>query len=525
MGLIWLGGAWLVGLALGYGRELRPWWPSICWLGLALLATAALAPRFRRILLWSALALVVLALATWRTTLLHPTIATLPTDPSATIEALRGQVVEWPRRGDRSDTAIVAVEEVRVGGVWRGATARVRADLPLAPLVGNGDRVELYGYYRATEALDPPSFRSWLAVRGLHGQFRAFTARIVAVGERESAGAWRFAALHDVEERLRRHIPGAEGALATGVFLGDAHLLPRTTRDAFDATSTSHTMALSGWNITVIAGACALIGGLLRRSRSLPWLLGSALAIWFFVAFVGAAPTLLRAAIMGTLYLLAEALGRRGDALTALVVSAVAMTALAPATILDIGFQLSCAATVGLILLAPALTGFLCRWRLPRPLAAVVAATLAAEVATFPLILHHFGRLSRLTLPANLLIEPLVPMIMFSALATALASYIPGPLADLLGFLTWFPARLMLLVVETFGALPWATQRFPAPGWPLTFALYAPLALLLGGPRWLPQLYHGVAAHRLARSHTGLAPLAAGVLTGIALSAWLLLLR
>lgn len=175
--------------------------------------------------------------------------------------------------------------------------------------------------------------------------------------------------------------------------------------------------------------------------------------------------------------------------------------------------------------MAPALTGVLCRWRLSRSLAVVVATTLAAELSTFPLILHHFGRLSRLTLPANLLIEPLVPVIMGGAFATGLASYFPGPFADLLGFATWLPARLMLLAVETLGALPWATQRLPVPGWPLTLAIYAFLALLLGGSRWLPSLYRGFAANRPVLARTGLVPLATGVFACLVFSAWLLLLR
>ena len=520
MGLIWLGLAWMIGIALGYGRDLRSWWPILGWLAVALLASATLWPRLRRTFLWATLLLGVCALAVWRVGLIAPTAATLP---AGTISGLRGQVIDWPERGDRRDEAIVAVEAARVGTDWQPASARVRADVPLAPTVGRGDQLELYGYYRPTGEIDLPGFRQWLEQRDLHGHFQASASRVLATGERTSIGARRFALLGDVEGRLRRHIPGAEGALATGILLGDDSLLPRQTRDAFDATSTSHTMALSGWNITIIAGACALIGRTLRRARSQPWLLGSALAIVAFVAFVGTSPTLVRAAIMGSFYLLAEALGRRGDALTALAASAVLMTALAPATILDIGFQLSCVATAGLILIAPGLTDLLRRGRLPGALAAVAAATMAAEIATFPLILHHFGRLSRLTLPANLLVEPLVPAIMLTAFLTALLSYPPGPLGDLVGLVAWIPTRLMLLVVETLGALPWAVQRFPTPGWPLTLALYALFGIALSAPHWLPAL-RTHASGLFAPARPSAAPFLAGLFGGLALSAWLLLL-
>lgn len=519
MGLIWLGAAWLAGIALGYGRDVRPWWPVALWLGVALAAAAGLLPRQRRALLRGVAALAVLVLATWRTTLIVPTAANLP---DGTIVALRGQVVEWPTRGDRSDTAIVAVEEARVGPTWHAASARVRADLPLAPAVWRGDRLELQGYYRPTGEIDLAGFRSWLEQRDVHGQFRAFSSRVLVADKREGLAAWRFGALGDVEERLRRHIPGAEGALATGILLGDDHLLPEATRDAFDATSTSHTMALSGWNIAIVAWLCAQIGHVFRQARSRLWMGGSIVAIWGFVLFVGTSPTLVRAAAMGTLYLLAEMTGRRGEALTSLFLAALLITARDPGAILDIGFQLSCAATAGLILLAPRLTAQLQRWRLPKGIAAVAAATLVAEIATLPLILHHFGRTSLLTLPANLLIEPLVPAIMFSAFAAAIAAYLPGPFADLAGYVAWIPARLMLLAVETLGALPWATQRFPTIGWAGTFALYAGIALACGWSHWVPPLRGAVAGAAVVRP--ALAPFGAGLLGGLALSGWLLLL-
>jgi competence protein ComEC len=519
MGLIWLGAAWLAGIALGYGRDLRPWWPAALWLAVALGGTAGLLPRRRWPLLWGLAAIAVLALAVWRTTLIAATVADLPT---GTIVAVRGQVVEWPERGARSDTAIVAVEEARVGETWHPARARVRVDLPLAPAAWRGDRLELVGSYRPAEEIDPPGFRDWLRHRQLHGQFNAFASRVLVLGERESVAARRFAALGDVEERLRRQIPGAEGALATGILLGDDNLLPEATRDAFDATSTSHTMALSGWNVALVAGLCALLGRGLRRSRSLAWLACSALAIWAFVLFVGTSPTLLRAAVMGSFVLAAEAVGRRGDSLTSLFLAAVLLSAHDPAALLDIGFQLSCAATAGLVLLAPRLAGWLGARGLPRVLALGVATTLAAELSTLPLILHHFGRLSRLTLPANLLIEPLVPAVMGGAFVAALASFGPGPLADLAGYIAWVPARLMLLAVETLGALPWATQRFPAPTWPLTFALYILIAAFVSLPHWLPMLRS--AARSLPISRPSLAPFGVGLLGGLSLGAWLLLL-
>jgi competence protein ComEC len=474
--LVWLAVVWLIGIALGLGGGSARWGLLLAWCGLVALAFALLLPRAWRPLLFLAIAMVCGGLGTWRASLVQHPIAELPT---GTITAVRGVVRDWPIRGSGADTAIIAVEAARVGDRWQGGSALMRAELPLAPSVGRGDRVEVYGVYRPTATIDLISFREFLARQGIHGQFRGYSSRVVAVGARGTLSSWRAAQLAALEERLRRHIPGAEAALTTGILLGDDRLLPTTTRKAFTDTGTAHIMALSGWNVALVAGLCALIGKGFGRRRSILWLGASALAIWVFVLFVGASPTLIRAAIMGSLYLLAEATGRRGDALSALALAAILMTAIEPGTLFDIGFQLSCAATIGLIIGSAPLLKLLQHAHLPVLVAAPTAATVAAEMATLPLSLHHFGRFSLMTLPTNLLVEWPVPLIMFGGMATAIAAWLPGPLADLCGLLTWLPARAMLLIVEYIGAVPWATRSLPAPNWPTVAALYVACALAL----------------------------------------------
>lgn len=520
MRLVWLAGAWLSGIALGLGRDPEGWLALLGWLALVALALTGLRPGNWRVGLFAILLLCCCALGLWRGSIVrHPPAAL----PSGTITGIRGTVRDWPLRGDRADTAIVAVEAVRLGERWLPGDALVRAELPPAPAAGSGDRIEIYGAYRPVGTIALAGFRSVLERQGLHGQFRAYGSQIVSRGERTDLAAWRARSLATLEIDLRRHIPGAEGALATGVLFGDDRLLPRATRDAFARTGTAHIMALSGWNVALVAGLCALIGQHLGRGRSRVWLVGSALAIWAFVLFVGASPSLVRAAIMGSLYLGAEALGRRGDALNALACAAIGMTARDPGTLLDIGFQLSCAATIGLIVAAPPLLAGLRRLAVPSLLAAPTAATLAADVATLPLSLHHFGQFSLVTLPTNLLVEWPVPLIMAGGVATALASFLPGPLADLCGLLTWLPARAMLLVVEGFGGIAWANRTLPPPDWPLVAALYIAMGALLGTPQ-LPPAWQKGHMLALARPHPALLPFLVGALGALLFWAILALL-
>ncbi|HEX5503886.1 MAG TPA: ComEC/Rec2 family competence protein [Thermomicrobiales bacterium] len=519
---VWLGGAWLAGVALGLAGA--DWWPAAGCGGAALLALAALYPERRRGLLWAALLVGALALGAGRAGLGRPTPADLP---PGEIEAARGVVVAWPERGDRGDRLVVAVDQVRIAGRWQGGAARVSVDAPPYPPAWRGDRVEVVGAYRPVAAIELVGYRDALARRGLHGDFRAFGLRLLDAAPRDDVESRRAALLDWIGAALRRHVPQPEAALVAGLLLGDASLLPRATRDAFNATGTAHVMALSGWNIALVAGLCALVGRRLGRERAWYWLAGSAGVVWLYTVLVGGGPTLVRAAIMGTLYLLAGATGRRGDALTALVAAAVLMTALAPGALLDLGFQLSCAATAGLVLCSGRLAHAL--RRLPPFVAEGLAATVAAELFTLPLALHAFGRLSLVTLPANLLIEPLVPAVMLGGVATVAARALDGLAtlpADLCGLAAWLPARGLLLVVERLGAPGWAAVTIAPPGWPVVAALYGALAAALDAPAWRP-----VAARLAARwwralvgARPAVAPLACGAASGAVIVAWALLL-
>lgn len=521
MRLVCLGSAWLAGIALGLATTFD-WWPVALGSALALAFLALLYPEARRSILATLALLVALALGAWRASLSHPAPADLP---AGQITAVRGAVVDWPARGDRTASITVAVDAVRVGERWQGGSARVRAYVPLYPVLWRGDRVELRGYYRAAAALPRASTRDALQRRGLHGEFRAFSLQTIEAAVRgDLAGHWG-GLVGGIEALLRRQIPRPEAELVAGILLGDALLLPAALRDAFNATGTAHIMALSGWNIALVAGLCQLLGRRLGWARSPLWLLGSAGVLWLYTLLVGGGPTIVRAALMGTLYLLASATGRRGDALTALVAAALVMTAVAPGTLLDCGFQLSCAATAGLILAAGRVARVL--RRLPPGLAEGLAATVVAELFTLPLVLHYYGRLATVTLPANLLVEPLVPLVMAGGALTVVAGLASDFLAALCGLATWLPARLLLLLVERLGALPWATISVPAPSWPVVALLYALLGLAVsarvppGG--WRPWLA-GVGGRLVALPRPLPAPLIYGLLTGLAAAGWLLLL-
>jgi competence protein ComEC len=231
------------------------------------------------------------------------------------------------------------------------------------------------------------------------------------------------------EAALGRGMPTREAALARGFVLGEDEVLDAGTVEDFRRAGLSHLLAVSGQNVALLALlAMPLLAalGMPLRTR-LVWVLG---LIAVYVPLTGAGPSIQRAAVMGALSVLATLAGRRASRLYGLLVAAVVTLAVEPRIATDVGWQLSFAAVLGILLLAGPLRAAIERrtgsrgWR--RALAEGAALTIAATVATAPLIAFHFEAISTTTLPANLLALPAVAPAMWLGMLAAAAGQVPG---------------------------------------------------------------------------------------------------
>jgi competence protein ComEC len=237
------------------------------------------------------------------------------------------------------------------------------------------------------------------------------------------------------EAALGRGMPAREAALARGFVLGDEAGLDSETREDFRHSGLSHLLAVSGQNVALLALLAMPVLAALRlplRSR-LVWVLG---LIAVYVPLAGAGPSIQRAGIMGALSVVATLAGRRASRLYALAVAAVVLLAVEPGVAADVGWQLSFAAVLGILLLAAPLRAAIAArigdrsWR--RALAEGAAMTVAATLATAPLIAFHFEAISTMTLVANLLALPAVAPAMWLGMLAAAAGQVPGiPVATL----------------------------------------------------------------------------------------------
>ncbi len=232
-----------------------------------------------------------------------------------------------------------------------------------------------------------------------------------------------------------------------------------------------------------MAGLLMLAGSkALGKRRAVPLALAG---IVLYTLLVGADAAVVRAAIMGCLYVLALYFGRQTEVRTSLIFSALLMTAINPHTLWDVGFQLSFAATAGLIWVTPPLEHVADRWlaalvgtqhvrRVMGLLSEALLVTLAAQIATEPLIVYHFGRMSAVSLLTNLLILPVQPMVMLAGGLATLAGMVWLPLGQLLGwpgcpwpgrYGWWVGRRVSPSLRSAWGAsAPGCWRRF-TPGW------------------------------------------------------------
>jgi competence protein ComEC len=231
------------------------------------------------------------------------------------------------------------------------------------------------------------------------------------------------------EAALGRGMPPREAALARGFVLGEDDEVDAATKEDFRRSGLAHLIAVSGQNVALLALlAMPLLAalGLPLRTRLL-WVLG---LIAVYVPLAGAGPSIQRAGVMGALSVLATLGGRRASRFYALAIAAVVLLLLEPGIAADVGWQLSFAAVLGILLFAGRLRSAISArvgsrgWR--GALADGAAMTIAATLATAPLIAYRFEGVSTLTLAANLLALPAVAPAMWLGMLAAAAGQVPG---------------------------------------------------------------------------------------------------
>ena len=256
---------------------------------------------------------------------------------------------------------------------------------------------------------------------------------------------------------INQVLPEPYAGLFDGILFGTKQAVSKDLLDALRTTGTSYLVVLNGMNISILAGLSetTFLRFVSRRIASLL----TVLIIIGFVWFVGITPSVLRAAIMSSLTLLAVALGRQKWTLFTYVLTIVIMLSVKPSWIGDLSFQISALATLGIILFAkkPAGKTENIKWFIYSLVKDNLRFTLSAQVFTIPLIFFTFGKISLVTPLTNLLIGWVITPLTAIGMVTAIAGWIFLPLGYLGGWVSWVFLEYLILMVQWTAKLPFAS--------------------------------------------------------------------
>ena len=398
-----------------------------------------------------------------------------------------GIVIDDPRpRGDRLQlvlddlTAEVDGDVVEVHGrllVWlpRGLEAR------------SGDLLRMTAEIELAEDFDGFAYREYLARQGIGGIARVRDAEVVA--RTQGLGVALAGLRTTLLGGLNDLVPEPEAALGAGILLGVRAAIAPEINDAFATAGLTHVVAISGWNIAIVAAIVTALVRPLGRRPGGRWTTATVAAatVGGYVLLAGASPSVVRAALMAGAMLVARLGGSRAHAASALSLAALVMLLAAPPVLWDVGFQLSLLATAGLIWFGTPIERRMHRW--PGWIREPAALTLAAQLTTLPVILVNFERLSLVAPLANVLVVPFVPLAMLGSAVAAVVGCVGGAIAVpvvtpvlewLAGGTAWLLLRIMILLGTAVASLPNAAIEVSVP--PILAIAWLPL---LGLARWI----------------------------------------
>ena len=294
---------------------------------------------------------------------------------------------------------------------------------------------------------------------------------------------------------IERSASGAGADLGVALTTGLRGGLDKQLVDNFRAAGTAHVLAISGLHIALVCGLAFGVGAFALGRRRQVYLLLPLASVWGYAALAGFSPSVTRAAIMASAYLLARAMGRQRSALPAIGLAAGLMVAVDPAILGSVSFQLSFAAVAGIALLATPLhdlfhrgiekaTGTETRSNaVLNPLVAMVAMSIAATIATAPLVAFYFGRVPTWSVPATTFVLPVLPLTVVLGALTGLVGLVNEQLGIVIGWPLWIAGSYMSGVSDLFADL--GPELFESAAWssPAAIAYYVCVTAFLARKR------------------------------------------
>lgn len=372
----------------------------------------------------------------------------------------------------------------RKNGDFKPVTGKLYLTLPAE--VGRNlticQKVQITGaLYRPKAASNPGAmdFKRYLASQGAFAGLRGYQSKPIGSG---------FCLLSQLRQRLvtiqSAWLPqdeqgkSTEGLLLSSIVLGSKAVnLPYATRTLFNQVGLAHVLAASGFQVSLLVGTVLQFGqGLSKKTR---FILGLAILL-LYLGLTGFQPSVTRASVMWFAILLGELSDRRVNSLGSLLVAVTVLLLVMPLWIWDLGFQLSVLATLGIIVTAPYLEktfNFL-----PSKIANFIAIPLAASLWTLPLLLSQFSVLVLYAIPLNILVTPLIEIISFGGMISAITGLIIPPIGSAIAWGLYYPTHWLIQIAGFFSQFPTFSPGKMSLG--VLILIYTGMVLVWVNSRW-----------------------------------------
>ena len=378
-----------------------------------------------------------------------------------------GVVVKNPERGNQQKLAVESRPPY---------SGRVLVKLKNYPSFNYGDLIKFEGVVQKPE---DGSYANYLAKEGIFGIVSYPKTELIDSGHGSKIKSSLFSLKEKTINVFQKVLPSENAAFLAGITLGERAEFSKEFKEAMSKSGTTHLVALSGYNITILVLAVAYVLNFFASRRLVFWL--TLLIIIGFVAMTGAEASVVRAAIMGGIVLLAKRANRLYSFRNAIVIAAFLMILDNPKVLsFDAGFQLSFMALLGIVYLQPAIQKFM---KIPVENQSVLGwkenllTTFSAQLAVLPLLVLYFGNFSIISLLSNILVLSVVPLTMALGFVLGFIGFISYELSLIFG---WFVNLLLsyeTFIIKFFGGLN--AFQIDSMGIPLAFIYYIILAVFI----------------------------------------------
>lgn len=342
-----------------------------------------------------------------------------------------------------------------------------------------GDKLKITGNLKTPLEFEDFNYQDYLAKDGIYSVIYWPEIELIEKNRGNFVYAKILSFKNKLRENIYRNLSPPQSSILGAVILGDKSRIPQEWKEKLNYAGVRHLTAVSGMHVAILTSVLMtlLIGLGLWRQQAF---YGAVILIILFIIMTGLQPSAIRAGIMGGLFLLGQYLGRLSVSSRAVVFAATVMLVINPLLLrLDVGFQLSFLAMMGIIYLLPIFRSWLRKIPNLFQFRNILAMTLSAQIFTLPILIYNFGYLSLVAPITNVLILPLLPFIMISGFIFGLLGMLWQPLGWVLSWPTWGLLTYLTKIVDWFSSKFFASLTLEI-SWIWLFLLY----LILGVVTW-----------------------------------------